>query len=562
MKKVFNRFLTFGLSIAMLFGFITSNPLPQPTVTADAATTADSYYSGITATEDTALLGQLHDLITRTHKTYTSYKGLNSIFPKSDPGLDGKGFVEFYTHETITTGFGSAPGVGNKEHVWPKSLSKQSNGNNLWETSGAGADLLHIRPTEYTTNNLRNNDKYGEVTGGTAVNSKAGHLAGYHTGGVFEPNDNVKGDVARIVMYVYTHYNTYSNSSVFGSYASTNGSGSSSYFGKLTFTQIMSASNEAAAIDLLLEWNELDEVDDIERTRNNVAFDEQGNRNPFIDHPEFASAIWGDGTYTPDPDIGGGEEPGGGGQQGGESGEVFTPLTKPVAGTSYYLAMDVNGTYQYVTGKMVNTYYLEATTDISQAAEFTLTAQGNGWVIKTGSSFLQIALNGTHVNAVFGTSSTGVWNWDEELGIFIWDDLYYLGNFGEHTDSVAGQSMDNYKEGDYFAYLGTYGEPGESGGEGPGGEEPGGEEPGGEQGTVAAFQSAVAAIKTEGSLALRYTSLRRAIVAYNALSDADKQLVQDEYETLAAAIGEYNALVASYNEDAGKAGSGALAGVA
>ena len=44
----------------------------------------------------------------------------------------------------------------------------------------------------------------------------------------------------------------------------------------------------------LLEWHELDPVDDFERNRNNVIYSFQGNRNPFIDHPELVDFLWGD----------------------------------------------------------------------------------------------------------------------------------------------------------------------------------------------------------------------------------------------------------------------------
>ena len=46
-------------------------------------------------------------------------------------------------------------------------------------------------------------------------------------------------------------------------------------------------------MDLLLKWNKLDPVDDLEKQRNNVGEEIQGNRNPFIDYPEFADKIWG-----------------------------------------------------------------------------------------------------------------------------------------------------------------------------------------------------------------------------------------------------------------------------
>ena len=94
-----------------------------------------------------------------------------------------------------------------------------------------------------------------------------------------------KGDAARIVMYLYMHYNK----------ANTVGGKSTdkSYFGTLNFTYVMAPNTESAAIQLLLSWNASDPVDDIERNRNEEASKITGCRNPFIDHPEYASMIWG-----------------------------------------------------------------------------------------------------------------------------------------------------------------------------------------------------------------------------------------------------------------------------
>ena len=94
-------------------------------------------------------------------------------------------------------------------------------------------------------------------------------------------------------MYVYTHYNTYSNVG-----GTTNGSGGK--FGTLNFSNIMVGS-EDEAIETLLEWNELDPVDEIERTRNDAVCEIQGNRNPFVDNESYADAIWGDGTVEEKP---------------------------------------------------------------------------------------------------------------------------------------------------------------------------------------------------------------------------------------------------------------------
>ena len=258
----------------------------------------ERYYKPITETSGTALLGELHDLITTTHTHYSSYSECRDKAPITDYAEGGKSIIEFYTHETIEHYINdiSTPGnqgTWNREHDWPKALS-----GGLWGTDGGGADMHHIRPSEVKMNGDRGNSKYGEVTGGSPIYSKTtsganSKIGGYHKGGVFEPLDDAKGDVARILFYVYTHYNTYAN--VHGTTNGNTNGQTESYFGTLHFTDVISASSEAAAVQLLLEWNELDPVDEIETKRNEEVYKIQRNRNPFIDHPEYADAIWGEG---------------------------------------------------------------------------------------------------------------------------------------------------------------------------------------------------------------------------------------------------------------------------
>ncbi len=251
------------------------------------------YYTDITAVSGEELLGQLHDLITATHTKYSSYADCRDNATATDPATDGgEGIVEFYTHEPIReyTKTGSDAGRWNREHVWPKALS-----NKLWGTEGGGSDLHHIRPSEVKMNGTRADSKYGEVSGGSEIYSKTtdgenSKVGGKHAGGVFEPNDNVKGDVARIVFYVYVHYNTYAN--VHGTTNGGAGDNVERYFGTLQFTNVVAADSEEAAIAMLLRWNALDPVDEIETTRNEAAFSIQHNRNPFIDYAGFADAIW------------------------------------------------------------------------------------------------------------------------------------------------------------------------------------------------------------------------------------------------------------------------------
>jgi endonuclease I len=99
----------------------------------------------------------------------------------------------------------------------------------------------------------------------TAENSRRGNLPfGYMTGsGVYEPHDDVKGDVARILFYMATMY-----------------------------LDLNIESGILGDLDVLLEWHQNDPVDDFERNRNEVIYSHQGNRNPFIDYPFLAEEIW------------------------------------------------------------------------------------------------------------------------------------------------------------------------------------------------------------------------------------------------------------------------------
>lgn len=298
MKTIYKRILSLALTIAFCFGVTSmAGGATEEFFVVEAVTVSD-YYTGITATGGNALLGQVHDLITTTHKKYTSYNDCKnpSYVKQTDPGTNGA-VCEFYSQADISSSWGSGnPGTWNREHVWCQSLS-----GGLWGTSGGGSDMHHIRPSESALNSTRGNNKFGEISGGSEAwykdsNRNKVALGGYVSGGVFEPLDNVKGDVARIVMYVYTHYNTYRNV-----YGTTNGSGNSGSFGTLKYTNVMYATSEDKAIKMLLQWHNEDPVDSREITRNNAVYNIQGNRNPFIDNPEYANAIWGDGSEIDPP---------------------------------------------------------------------------------------------------------------------------------------------------------------------------------------------------------------------------------------------------------------------
>lgn len=165
----------------------------------------------------------------------------------------------------------------NHEHCWPQ--SKFSNALPM------RSDLWVVYPTDYYVNGQRGDLPYGKV--GTATkNFTNGSKLGNNTylnapsGNCFEPIDSFKGDLARSIFYVSTCYMTDSNDFV-------NSSGSGNW------EMAIKSTLKPWAIQMLLEWHHLDPVSRKERDRNEAAYAIQGNRNPFIDFPDFADCIWG-----------------------------------------------------------------------------------------------------------------------------------------------------------------------------------------------------------------------------------------------------------------------------
>ncbi len=286
MIKACHRITAFILSLVLVFSLWAALPKAQaagnaqPTsysktsnsgtrdvvCTSLSGTGADKYYTGsytydtLSAKAPAALLTSLRSLMSSGHSS-SSYADCKNYAYKTDCE-NGDGRVSLlYCGYSATQGqfSGSAPGW-NREHVWPKSLGG-------FQESGAGADLHHIRPDDVTTNGQRGNKLYGNVTNGTAsratITGANNALGGYYNSNYFEPLDNVKGDVARICLYVYARYGA-------------------------QYTQCSNITNVFQSVDVLLDWCESDPVDTWEMGRNVVVQNLQGNRNVFIDYPEFA----------------------------------------------------------------------------------------------------------------------------------------------------------------------------------------------------------------------------------------------------------------------------------
>ena len=234
------------------------------------------YYDNAESKSDQVLRVALHNIID-DHQEY-GYSSSSStdawdILKESDVDPNNSNNVLLiYTGESVNGENEYDGGNGwNREHVWAKSRG------DFGTATGAGSDVHNLRASNIPVNSTRSNYSFDNCT-----NNCSQTFGNFYSGSslIFEPRDQDKGDVARIIFYMDLRYEG-DNGEV-----------------DLEMTEsIPSITNKAprhGVRSTLLEWHELDPVDDFERNRNNVIYQYQDNRNPFIDHPELVDYIWGD----------------------------------------------------------------------------------------------------------------------------------------------------------------------------------------------------------------------------------------------------------------------------
>lgn len=218
--------------------------------------------------------------------TVIAYGGLWGAFSKADKKANGKVWDIYsykpvgaqpyeYTFVTDQCGsYNSEADCFNREHTWPQSWFNS--------TSGPDSDLFHIYPSDGHVNGQRSNFPYGNVSSAsfTSLNgSKLGTCSnpGYSST-VFEPIDEFKGDLARGYFYMTTRY--YSEDAAWSTSPATN---------KATILTWQ--------LNVLMQWHHQDPVSAKEIARNDsIYYKYQNNRNPFIDHPNWADSIWATST--------------------------------------------------------------------------------------------------------------------------------------------------------------------------------------------------------------------------------------------------------------------------
>lgn len=240
----------------------------------------DGYYNAAIGFTGDQLKAKLNTIISTGHKKlpYTDnsppeamdvWKAL--MITDEDP-LNPDNVILMYTGRSqskLAKDNGSNDGdLWNREHTYPK-----SNGGFNDKRAFGYTDIHHLRPTDKSINGERGNLEFDEGGRPTKESPEAGNLVDSDS---FEPRDEVKGDVARMMFYMATRYEGFDSKTP-------------------DLELVPSVTNNGNALGnvcALLEWNAFDPVDEFEYSRNGKIQKIQGNRNPFVDNPQWVEEIF------------------------------------------------------------------------------------------------------------------------------------------------------------------------------------------------------------------------------------------------------------------------------
>lgn len=224
------------------------------------------YYADAEGKSGEELKGALNTII--SDQTQISYDGVWDALEQTDqdPNNADNVILLYSGVSRAKSQHGGEQDDWNREHVWAKSHG------DFGTATGPGTDVHHLRPTDSTVNSTRGNKDFDN--GGEPVPEAEDSKTDSDS---WEPRDEVKGDVARMIFYMAVRYE-----------------GNDSYPDLEVNDQVDNGKNPyMGKLSALKEWNEADPVDAFEANRNEVIFTEvQHNRNPFIDHPEWVNEIW------------------------------------------------------------------------------------------------------------------------------------------------------------------------------------------------------------------------------------------------------------------------------
>lgn len=319
--------------------------------------------SNVTVVNTSALYGALYTLMSTSHTTKNSYGESRDLFQFTDCQDNGATTTKisaFYSGEAIGPAWDGG-GTWNREHVWPN--SKGGTADVSASTRNNEADIIMLRPETSSNNSSRGNKAFGESSGY------------YNPQSEFNNGYDVRGDIARVVLYTYVRWGT-EQSEVLNNMWGTDG--------------------VIESKEVLLNWMEADPVDTWEMGRNDSVESITGTRNVFVDYPELAFELFNETIPQMDTPSG---------NAGGASYTITAKSNNTAYGTVSVSSNVITATpaagyevtgYQITSGSAAvtqtgNKFTVKATSDctitvvFAQAASYTVNVKENGKLKSTQS---------------------------------------------------------------------------------------------------------------------------------------------------------------------------------
>jgi len=233
-----------------------------------AEASIEQYYSQVDDTKSGSVLRlQLNQLI--SDQRYISYRDIWSFLEIAHE-VNTDSVLLFYTQNIIPKAAKASGAIQalnnywNREHVWPQSIGLKG--------TSARRDLHNIVPADRSVNSSRGN-KYFDI-GGSQHKECSECFSDRDS---WEPPDPVKGDIARIIFYMDLRYDGIDNTGAPD---------------LVVVDPVYASKRHLGGLSTLEKWHCVDTVDDRERRRNELVYDHQGNRNPFVDHPHWTEKVF------------------------------------------------------------------------------------------------------------------------------------------------------------------------------------------------------------------------------------------------------------------------------
>lgn len=257
-------------------------------VSSSAFAVADKgFYNEVKSLSGYKLKTALKNIVKRTHVN-KGYGALMTVYFSSDvdTNYDGDGsIVDMYSENPSSYdaykfskkaqkcgNYKKESDCFNREHLFPQGTFNKG--------APMRSDFFHVYPSDGYVNGRRSNFPFGEVNDPMWVSANGSKLGkntfGGYGGKVFEPIDEFKGDIARALLYFATRYEDRVTN---WNHAMLNGTNDQVYADWF--------------IKLLVKWHKMDPISKHEMRRNDIGEKYQGNRNPFIDNPQWVEEIWG-----------------------------------------------------------------------------------------------------------------------------------------------------------------------------------------------------------------------------------------------------------------------------